>query len=120
MTISPAISRARIDVGRNQCVLMTRTSSVGDRRHSVVTPWDVAAGSAAAARLRLLVVRRDLPPPERHRLPDLLRPLRGVGLVARPARASLVGAIDVDEVEVLLTVAEVGQLRGGGLEGERG
>ena len=72
----------------------------------------MAAGVAGPARFGLLEVDREHPTagPERYLVADVLGIAAGVRLVTGPAGASLGAFVDVQEVQVLIAVAEICQL----------
>src|SRR5262249_25627127 len=74
---------------------------------AVVGLWPVAAGSTASTRVRLDELQRQAPRPEWHRVGDECRAAAAVHLVAQTAASSLLRVVDVQIVEVALTVPEV-------------
>src|SRR5262249_7425642 len=81
------------------------------RRAAAVGLRQMTAGRAAAAVGGLRVADRHLPVAERHRLAQVLRHRARVRFVTGAARAPLLGAVDVQEVQVQIAVAEAGDGR---------
>ena len=68
----------------------------------------MASGIAKSTCIRLAEIDRQvLPTTEWHALADMLELVAGMGLMARPAGSTVVFLIDVQEMQVLVSIAEV-------------
>ena len=78
----------------------------------------MASRRTTPAGSRFLIVDRKLPFSEGHTVTNVFRVVRGMCIVARPARAPLHRSVHMDVVQVMVAVSEIRQRRGHFITGD--